>query len=341
KPLRWGILGPGRIAEKLCQAVSKSKTSTLQSVASRDLARAQNFAQKHSITHAFGSYEELLLDESIDVIYIATPHPFHAKWAIRCAEAGKHILCEKPVAMNMQETQAILQATEQHDVFFMEAFMYRCHPQTRQVVDWIQSGIIGQVRMVEAHFGFHCGSDTSSRLLSKELGGGGILDVGCYPMSFVRLIAGIHAGLPFQEPESIKAVGTLHPETEVDIWSSAVLQFPDDVTAQISCSMQAMLGNGARIIGSEGSITVGSPWFCNEPVMLETAAGKKLRKNFKSRQSLYSHQVDLVAQYLTDRQAPSPAMSRADTRGNMAALDRWRQEIGLHYPADMHIDALE
>ena len=141
-------------------------------------------------------------------MYVSTPHPQHAEWVIRAARAGKHILCEKPAALTFAQAEAAIEAARENDVFFMEAFMYRCHPQTAQLVDIVRSGEIGEIRLIRAQFSFQVDRDPSSRLFSNALGGGGILDVGSYCMSMARLIAGAAQGLPYAEPLSVKAVAS-------------------------------------------------------------------------------------------------------------------------------------
>jgi predicted dehydrogenase/aryl-alcohol dehydrogenase-like predicted oxidoreductase len=329
--LRWGIIGPGKIAQKFATALNTSEYGTLQAVASRDLSRAQSFAKEFKAPAAYADYPALLNDPEVDAVYIATPHPHHTEWAIKAARAGKHILCEKPVALNHPQAMAIIEEAEINDVFFMEAFMYRCHPQTAYVVNCIARGKIGEVKMIRAHFGFHAGDNTDGRLLNNDLGGGGILDVGCYPMSFARLVAGAATGKPFAEPENIKALGQLHEQTGVDIYSSAILRFPGGILAEISTAVQVNLGAGAEIIGTEGKLTITSPWFCKGEVILEEYQGKTRRKKFKHKEHLYSHEIEAVARHSVQRQAPSPAMSPGDTLGNMKALDQWRSQIELTY----------
>ena len=182
RKLRWGIISTGAIAGTLARALGKSETSELLAVASRSPEAAARFAAEHAVPRAYASYEQLLADPEVEVVYIATPHPSHAEWAIAAARAKKHILCEKPLAMNEREVRAVVQAAREHDVFLMEAFMYRCHPQTHELVSLIRRGVLGQVKAIHASFGFYGAYPATSRIVNHELGGGGILDVGCYPV---------------------------------------------------------------------------------------------------------------------------------------------------------------
>ena len=209
--LQWGILATGNIARAFAQGLTHSTTGKLVAVGSRSEDGARRFGQEFGLSpvSCHPTYEALLADPAVQAIYISNPHPGHAEWAIRCAEAGKHILCEKPLAMNHAEAMAVVEAARRHDVFLMEAFMYRCHPQTRRIVELIRDGAIGAVRVIQATFSFRAAPDPKSRLLDPELGGGGILDVGCYPVSMSRLIAGAATGAPFANPLKLAAIGHL------------------------------------------------------------------------------------------------------------------------------------
>src|SRR5262249_55744447 len=152
------------------------------------------------LPHEHGSYPELLANPAVDAVYIATPHPEHAAWAIRCAEAGKHILCEKPLTMSLAETETVVAAARAHDVFLLEAFMYLSHPLTSQWLQLLKDGAIGDLQVIQSSFSFRADWQPAGRLLNPALGGGGILDVGCYPVSLARLAAGMALGQPFAEP---------------------------------------------------------------------------------------------------------------------------------------------
>src|SRR5665213_296809 len=205
--LNWGILSTGNIAAKFAQGVLDSKTGRLAAVASRSISSAKQFASQYKIPQAYGSYLDILKDPQVEAVYIGTPHPFHAQWAIAAAKAGKHILCEKPLAMNAADADRIIQAAKRHKVFLMEAFMYRCHPQTAKVAELIRKGVIGKVRHIQASFCLNRPYDSQGRLFNPKLGGGAILDIGCYPASFSRLVAGAAHGKAFMEPIKIEGRG--------------------------------------------------------------------------------------------------------------------------------------
>jgi predicted dehydrogenase len=199
--VRWGILSTGNIARTFARGLRDSQSGQLLAVASRDQASADKFAAELDVPRAYSSYDALLADAEIDAVYIATPHPMHAQWAIRAADAGKHVLCEKPLTLNSPEAARAVEAAQRNGVQLMEAFMYRCHPQTAKIVELIQSGALGEIRGVEASFGFSSGAGADSRLHAPELGGGAILDVGCYAVSFCRLVAGAAQGKTVRRAE--------------------------------------------------------------------------------------------------------------------------------------------
>lgn len=336
--LRWGILGTGNIARRLAKALQTSSTGTLSAVASRDGEKAHKFATELSIPRSHGSYDELLADPEIDAVYLAMPHTQHARWAIRAARTGKHILCEKPAFMNAAQAAAVLDEVKRSGVFFMEAFMYRCHPQTTRLVELIKSGVIGEVRLIVADFGFNAGYNATSRLFSHSLGGGAILDVGCYVVSIARLIAGAASGQDFLDPEEIKAVGHLDGAEGTDLVATAVLKFPGGIQAQLSTAIQASLDNQVRIFGSKGSIVATQPWFAGKEgarlVVRLSEDGTTEEIDTSDPTDLYHYELDMVAAYRDQGEAPSPAMTWSDSLGNACTLDAWRKEIGLIYDAD-------
>ncbi len=337
--LRWGIIGTGAIAHNFAKGVLHCKRGVLHAVGSRRQETADAFAGEFDVPRAHGSYEALLADPEVDAVYVSTPHPMHAEWAIKAAEAGKHILCEKPLAINHAEAMAIVDAARENDVFLMEAFMYRCHPATRRVVELVREGAIGRVCMIQSTFSFQAPANPKSRLMDNALGGGGILDVGCYAVSFSRLIAGAAAGQDFLDPVEVKGCGQVG-ETNVDEWTAAVLKFPGGVVAQVATGVRVSQDNAARVYGEDGSIVIPWPWIPAREggavtILLQRKGKEQEEIEIETGEWLYGIEADTVAENVERRQAPSPAMSWADTLGNMRTLDRWRAEIGLSHPADL------
>lgn len=333
--LNWGLLAAGVIARTFAKGLASSNTGKLLAVGSRSQASADRLGDEFDVSRRYGSYEALLADEDVDAVYISTPHPHHAEWAIKAAEAGKHILCEKPLALNHAQAMAMVEAARANDVFLMEAFMYRCHPQTRKLVELLRERVIGEVRLIQANFGFHAPFNAAGRLFSNELAGGGILDVGCYPISMTRLVAGAAMGKDFADPAEVKGAGHLG-RTGVDEWAAAVLKFPGGIVAQIATGVSVDLDNVVRIFGSEGEILVPEPWMPSREggavKIIVNRKGESPREIVvETSRHLYSFEADVVAENIARRQAPSPAMSWDDSLGNMLALDEWRQSIGLTY----------
>ena len=333
--LSWGILGTGSIARTFAQALRSSGAGRLTAVASRSQSSADAFGEAFGAERRYSSYAALLADPQVQAVYIATPHPSHAEWAIRAAEAGKHILCEKPIGLNHAEAMTIVEAARRHGVFLMEAYMYRCHPQIARLVELIQAGAIGEVRAVQAAFSFDSPYDLGGRLLSQALGGGGILDVGGYPVSLARLVAGAARGLPFAEPSEVVALGHLGPESRVDEWSAAILRFPGGIIAQVAAGVRLTMERGARILGSAGSIYLPEPYIPapDEParIVLERA-GAAPEEILVGPANSYALEAEAVARHLAERQAPQKRWD--DTLGTMQTLDRWRAALGLVYDAE-------
>lgn len=338
-PLRWGILGTGRIAGVFARGVAACASGRVVAAGSRSPEAARAFAEEHGVPRAHGSYEALLADPEVDAVYVATPHPRHAEWVVKAAEAGKHILCEKPMGMNRAEGETMVAAARRRGVVLMEAFMYRCHPQTAKVAELVRSGALGEVGMVQAAFGFRSGFDAGSRLWDKAAGGGGIMDVGCYPVSMARLVAGAASGLSFLDPVSVDGAGVLHPGTGVDVYAAATLKFPNGVVAQVSTGVGLTQDNVVRIYGTEGWLLIPSPWVINRDggasrLLLHRPGADAPEEIVIEAAPLYALEADAFAAAVRAGLPDVPAMSMDDTLGNLATLDRWRAAIGLFYEAD-------
>ena len=330
----WGILGAGKIARTFAKAMPTSRTGKLVAVGSRSQESADKFAAEFPGARAHGSYEAVLDDPAVQAVYIATPHPMHVEWVIRAARAGKHILCEKPIGLNHAEAMQAVEAARQNDVFLMEAFMYRCHPQTARAWEIVRSGRLGEVRLIEAAFGFDTGAyQPESRLFRNDLAGGAILDVGCYCASMARLLAGAAAGKPFAEPVQVKGLGRLAPSGADEV-AQALLTFPGGVQAHLITAIRLNLPNAVTVTGSEAVLHIPSPWFGGHPIAkLELRTKGKVEEiEITSEAPLYSLEIDVVGRHLADGEAP--CLTLDDTLGNMATLDRWRNEIGVVYEAE-------
>lgn len=338
KSLRWGIIGPGKIATSFARALHHSKTGKLVAVAGRSQERTEAFAKAFSVPHVHTPPETILANPEVQAIYIATPHPQHAEWTIRCAEAGKHVLCEKPLAMNYGEAMEVIETARKHGIFLMEAFMYRCHPQTAKLLELVRQKVIGEVRLIRASFAFNANFNPKGRLFANELGGGGILDVGCYCTSMARLIAGTAIGKDFAEPIKVRGVGVLG-ETGVDEYTTAVAQFPRGIVAQLATGVSLQLENNLVIFGTEGKITVDSPWTPSREggssnIIITPTKGEPQTIAIETQDWLYAFEIDAVANNIEKKEAPPPCMTWQDSLGNMRMLDMWRFTIGQIYDAE-------
>jgi predicted dehydrogenase len=339
--LNWGIMTTGGIARKFVTDLPKSRTGRFAAVGSRSLANAEAFAREFGGARAHGSYEALLADPEVSAVYVATPHPLHAEWAIKAAEAGKHVLCEKPLALNRGDAERIIAAARRHRVFLMEAFMYRCHPQTSALAELVRNGAIGELRLVQAAFSVVTNFDPEHRMFKRELGGGAILDLGCYPVSFARLIAGAALGQPCAEPVEFRATGRVHPLVQTDEYATAVAKFPGDVMAELSCGSTVVSDISARIYGTKGWIEVPVPFFPglggrDEKILLHRPGASAPEEIAFPGHGipLYACEADAVGDALARGALESPAMSHADTLGDMAVLDDWRAQVGVRYDGE-------
>jgi len=336
--LNWGILATGNIARAFARGVAHSRTGKLIAVGSRSQESADKFGAEFGVSRCHGSYEALLADPEVQAVYVCTPHPMHAEWAIKAAEAKKHVLCEKPIGINHAQAMAIVEAARRNDVFLMEAFMYRCHPQIKKLVELLREKVIGEVRLIQATFGFDAGFSPEGRLFKNALGGGGILDVGCYATSMSRLVAGVAMGRDFAEPLEVTAVGRLG-ETGIDEWTVASAKFPGDILAQLCTAVRLTPENVVRIFGTEGSIFLPTPWIPGRQggavKIIVNRNGEKPRTiAVRTSAWLYGLEADTVAKHVKKRQAAPPAMSWEDTLGNMRMLDMWRAALRFEYDSE-------
>ncbi|SVA19396.1 uncharacterized protein METZ01_LOCUS72250, partial [marine metagenome] len=320
---RWGILATGRIAKTLADAVVASETGKLVAIGSRTLASANAFASNYDGLTAHGSYQELVDDPNVDALYIATPHPQHAEWTIKSLDAGKAVLCEKPMAVNHPQVMAMVQKASDTETFLMEAFMYRTHPQTQQFIKLVRDGAIGEIRHIQASFGFHTPFNAEHRLFANDLAGGGIMDVGCYPVSMARLIVG-------EEPERVTGHGRLG-ETQTDAFASALLHFPTGIAAQVATGVQLGLDNSVSVFGSSGRIHIDQPWLCPTEWSFELIQGNERQTIAGSAKPAYIQEVDEVDRCLSLGLTESTTMDWRDSSANARVLDAWRHAIGLEF----------
>ncbi len=252
KNYRWGILGAGRIADKFCTALNFVEGSELYAVASRDKERAKAYADKFKASKWYDNYDDLIRDENIDIIYIATPNVFHHELAIACMQQHKAVLCEKPISINYRLSKQMIDQAEESQVFLMEGMWTSCMPFLEKIQQLIKEDVIGVPQYVSADFGFTAPVDFESRLFSKSLGGGSLLDLGIYPIFLATLILG--------EPSVIQSVSKL-TATGVDEYCNIVIQYPKGQVAHLLSTISFSTAIEAEIIGTKGRIAIQNPWF--------------------------------------------------------------------------------
>jgi D-xylose 1-dehydrogenase (NADP+, D-xylono-1,5-lactone-forming) len=249
KSIRWGIIGTAKIAETaVIPAIKASRNGTVYAVASRDEWKARAYADRLGIERAYGSYEALLADPDIDAIYNPLPNDGHAPWSIQAAKAKKPTLCEKPIALNAQQAQEMVEVFRQENVLLAEAFMYRYHPQHAAVKKLLADNTIGPLRLIDVCFTYAMSeAETKNVRLKPELGGGGLMDVGCYCVNLCRMIVG-------EEPDFVTAQSIYGAQTQVDEMFVGTLHFPGGVVAHFDCGMRATFRNHYTLVGPDGEI---------------------------------------------------------------------------------------
>ncbi|MDR3690809.1 MAG: Gfo/Idh/MocA family oxidoreductase [Fimbriimonas sp.] len=318
--LNWGILATGGIARQFAGGLKVSKTGTLVAVGSRTLESATKFTDTYGGT-PYGSYDEVLSDPNVQAVYIALPHHMHYEWTIKCAEAGKAILCEKPFTLNALEARRALDEVAKHGVFFMEAFMYRCHPQTLKLRELLAANVVGQIKVVNSEFGFQAGKEWENFRTEGALGGGGLMDVGTYCVSLTRLVAA-------SEPESAHYSAYIGDKGYDEI-GTGCMKFPGEFTASFGTGVHINLRNGAWVYGTEGMIHIDNPWKASGGSITVYRRGQEPEAfEFKStNDELYGIEADAVAEFIDAKECPH--MTWEDTVNNMRALDMLRASAGL------------
>jgi len=286
-----------------------SAGNRLLAVASRDSARAEAYAKEWGVPRAHGSYEALLADPEIDAVYIPLPNHLHAEWTIRAARAGKHVLCEKPLALSVAEVDAMEAAARQGGVVLAEAFMYRHHPQTLKVRELVTAGAIGAVRFVRGTFSFTLDRPDDVRL-QPEWGGGCLWDVGCYPLSFTRFVLG-------EEPVEVVGTQVLGP-TGVDETFAGQMLFPGGVLAQVDAGFRSRPRTALEIAGTEGTILVRQPWRPEGMPILLTRGGETEEIAAAGGEDRFRLEVEDVSGCV--RRGRTPRVSLAESRGNVATI---------------------
>lgn len=340
--LRWGIMGTGNIANQFAQGLASSRRGTLTAVASRNAESAAAFTQKHNPqASAHAGYERLLDSCDVDAIYLALPNHMHMQWTIKALQAGKHVLCEKPIANNAIQAAAMFEQARQSGKVLIEAFMYRSHPLHHAIMQQIQEGAIGKLQAIRTSFCF-CVQKTQGNIrFSRDCAGGALMDIGCYCVNFSRHYAQA-------QPTAVHAMSRLNADG-VDVLTTGSMQFPNDVLASFTCGMTLHADNAAYICGDEGYITVPIPWKPpveqatytlnrGTPPRMDQARGavapgpmSKL-VHIDADRPLYALEADDFAAVVMD--GARPVIPAEDTLANMRVLDQLRQCVGIRFDGE-------
>jgi D-xylose 1-dehydrogenase (NADP+, D-xylono-1,5-lactone-forming) len=305
--VRFGILSTARINRLVLPGARASDRVEIAAVASRDGARAEAYAREHGIPRAYGSYEELLADPHVDAVYIPLPNSMHVEWSIRALEAGKHVLCEKPLSRHPAEVERAFDAADRAGLMLTEAFMYRHNPQTARLTELAASGAIGEPRLVRAAFSFTI-TDAANIRLAADLDGGALMDVGCYCVSSARLLVG--------EPERVYGTSTV--EAGVDTIFTGTLTFPGGVVAQFDCGLRLPLRDELEVVGTEGSAFLDDPWHCTRPV-IELRRADDVEEIALEPVDSYRLEVENLADAIEGK--AKPLLGRADALGQARTID--------------------
>ncbi len=310
KVLSWGLLSTARINQALITPLRASKRNKLLAVASRSQETADTYAKEKKITRAHGSYEALLADPEIDVIYNSLPNHLHAEWTIKAVEAGKHVLCEKPLALSVDEVDAIQAAARQHGRIVAEAFMYRHHPQTLKVQEIVQDGSLGTVKLIRGSFSFVLSRDEDIRLLDPAMGGGSIWDIGCYPISYARSVLR-------ENPLDVFGQQVTGP-TGIDETFVGQMRFANDVLMQFDSSFVIPLHAFMEIVGSEATLSIPNPFKPNENEKIYLTRDGKTETIKVKGQELYIGEVENMADAIL--LGKEPRISLDDSRANVKVI---------------------
>jgi len=322
--IRWGILGLGNIAHQFVKDLALIADAELYAVASRSLDKAEVFAREHKAQKSYGTYEELLKDADVDIVYIATPHNSHASIGVQAMQHKKAVLCEKPVAVNSKELNEMIRAAEENEVFFMEAFWSRFNPTMLKIKQLIDAGEIGEVKNIDASFSFKVDAPEESRMFNKELIGGSLLDMGVYTVFLSYFILG--------KPKRISAQANFN-KTGIDLQTSMIFEYEN----ALSILYSSFVSNSdmiAKINGSEGEIRINRIW--------HEAQGFKVVKD--EEQTVYdlptigkgfSYEIEECHSCLRAKQQQSALWSWEHSRDLLGIVDEVREKIGLKYPSEV------
>ena len=327
--IKWGIIGLGKMGRVFANAISEVENSKLICVASRSSNKLNIFQKdfKIKMENKFTNYKELIISKKIDAVYISTLNNTHVDLILECVKNNKKILCEKPIGLNLEEANLALTAIKKHDIFFYEAIAYRAHPQTKKILEVINSGEIGEIYKIEASFGFKVKKvKKDSRLFNKDFGGGAILDIGCYPISFFNLFCKKNEQLKL-----IKSNGTFS-STGVDDESTVEISVGQNIKANCKISFKENLENFCKIYGKKGAIKIPSPWLPAKKNYIEIINKNSYYKKFiKCEKSIYAKQIEIISDlFLGKLLDQTNYVNINESVEIMKFLDLWKSSLTNH-----------
>lgn len=323
KNIKWGIIGVGKIAEKFATDLKSVKNAQLHAVASSSsLERAQDFANRYNAPFAYDSYENIFQTPDLDAIYIATPHTLHADNTLLCLKHKIPVLCEKPFAMNLKQVQEMVESARKNDTFLMEAMWTRFIPAINKTLELIKEGAIGQVRNIQADFGFNAPFLPEKRLLNPNLGGGALLDIGIYPAYLSLLILGY--------PSEVKAISNFG-STGIDETTSFILDFKNEATANLSCTLRSRTRTEALIYGEKGYIHIEGRFMEAKKITLYVTDQKPVKFNFPRKTFGYNFEIEEVNECLRAGKKESDKMPLTMSVKLISLLDEIREKAGIFY----------
>jgi scyllo-inositol 2-dehydrogenase (NADP+) len=323
KTYKWGILGTGFIAQKMADALPFVPQSKLYAIASRKTETANAFAKQYNVEKAYGSYEDLVQDPEVDIVYIATPHNLHYENTMMSLNNGKHVLCEKPFAVNGREVRRMIAKARETKLFLMEALWSRFLPNVIKAKEIVDSGAIGKIKLFKADFGLYRTFNPEHRLFNKQLIGGSLLDLGIYPLFLSLLLLG--------KPKTINAIAGIG-KTDVDYNCSFSFGYGDDTLSVMHSSLIAQTDIVAAIYGEKGTILFDNWWFTPVPIHLVDLNGNKTPIPLEFIGNGYNYEATAMIQSLEQGKTQNDLMSWDDSLLLIDMLDTIRKEIGLVYP---------
>lgn len=324
KKINWGIIGCGKIAHKFASDLALIKDAELTAVASRNYEKANAFADKYKTKTAYGSYNELFVDEDVEIVYIATPHHLHAEMSIKAMENNKHVLCEKPLSINKKEAISIIETSRRTQRFFMEALWTRFNPSFVAAKKLIDEGVIGKIKYINADFAFRSEFSTDDRTLDINLGGGAILDIGIYPAFLTYSILGI--------PKEIVAKSIFHQTAKSDVQTSMIFHY-DEAQAVLYSSFESQSDMVARISGTKGQIHLNDKWHhANGYSLLKDGVEQKFKIPVLGLG--YGHEIIECHNCLRENKIESDYWSHQNSLELISILDAIRKQVGLKYPQE-------